>query len=158
VLPTITGEFRVGADPDLRFTPAGKAVASIRAVASSRKKDEQTGEWSDDKTTWVTLTVWGKPAENLVESIGKGDLLTVIGKLHVEEWEDNEGNKRITPKILVDSIGPSVQFATAKVHKAERASGGGSAQPADDPWATTSPPASQPDPWASSPATEDPPF
>lgn len=155
-LPTVTGEFRVAGDPNLRFAPSGVAVCNLRAVASSRKKVDE--EWVDDKSAWVNLTGFKKQAENMAESLQKGDLVTVIGKMNTEDWEDGEGNKRTSVNILVDSIGPAVTWTPATVHRTERSSGGSSAgqrsggggasrssgPPAEDPWAA--PPAGQEDP------------
>jgi single-strand DNA-binding protein len=134
MLPQVVGEFRVGVEPNLRFAPSGTAVCSIRAVASSRKKDEG-GNWVDDKTTWVDLVGFKKVAENMAESFSKGDLVTVTGKLQVEDWEDKEGNKRTSVRVMVDTIGMSVAFAPARSIKADRPSGGQSSAPAEDPWA-----------------------
>lgn len=140
MLPQVVGEFRIGSEPNLRFAPSGTAVCSIRAVASSRKKNEQTGEWEDDKTTWVDLVGFRKLAENMAESFAKGDLVTVMGKLQVEPWEDNDGNKRTSVRVMVDNIGMSVAFNAARSVKADRGqqsqsqpSGG---QQQQDPWGT----------------------
>jgi single-strand DNA-binding protein len=137
MLPQVVGEFRVGADPNLRFAPSGTAVCSMRAVASSRKKDE-SGEWKDDKTTWVDLVGFRKLAENMAESFQKGDLVTVTGKLQVEDWEDNEGNKRKSVNVMVDTIGMSVAFNAARSIKSERRETTGSSD-GGDPWATPAP-------------------
>src|SRR5690348_6113573 len=99
MLPIVTGEFRAAADPNLRFAPSGTAVCDVRAVASSRKK--QGDEWVDDKTCWVRLTGFKRVAENMAESIEKGDLITVTGKVSTDEWEDKEGQKRTTVNIVV---------------------------------------------------------
>jgi len=124
VLPDVSGEFRVGADPDLRFAPSGVAVTKIRAVASSRKKQDD-GSWVDDKTCWVNLVGFKKVAENMAESFQKGDLVIVNGRLQVEEWEDNDGNKRTSVDIIVNNMGPSVSFNPARPVRTERASNSG---------------------------------
>jgi single-strand DNA-binding protein len=160
MLPTLTGEMRVGTDPELRFTPAGMPICSFRAVASSRKKDEQTGEWADDKTSWVTVTTFQQMAENVAESIQKGDLIALIGRLEVQEWTDQENNKRITVNVIADAIGPALRWATAKVTQAQR-SNGQSAPPQQQQRSQQRPPQQQSrsggDPWAT-PQSEDPPF
>jgi single-strand DNA-binding protein len=142
MLPQVVGEFRIGTSPNLRFAPSGTAVCSIRAVASSRRKNEQSGEWEDDKTTWVELVGFRRLAENMAESFDKGDLVTVMGKLQVEDWEDNEGHKRTSVRVMVDNIGMSVAFNAARSVKADRGgqsqsqtSGG---QEQQDPWGTPS--------------------
>jgi single-strand DNA-binding protein len=147
MLPTITGEFTVVADPELRFTPSGAAVANIRAVANKKKKNEQTGEWVDDKHCWVNLTAWNQMAENVAESIVKGMKVVVTGRLETRDYETSDGQKRISVDVEIFEIGPSLRFATAKVTKAERrsAESTGSRPPAEDTWAT-------------SPSNDEPPF
>lgn len=110
MLPTVCGEFRVVEDPDLRFTPSGAAVSNLRLVASSRKKDEATNEWKDDKTCWINGTCWRDLAENVAESLRKGDLVEVRGRLETRNYEDRDGNKRSSMDLTIDSIGPSLRF------------------------------------------------
>lgn len=148
MLPQVMGEFRVAADPELRFAPSGTAVGKIRAVASSRKKEGD--EWVDDKVCWVNLLGFKQVAENMAESFAKGDLVVVNGRLQTEDWEDKEGVKRTTMTIVVDSIGPSVRWSAARSLGGERkgekkSSGDAPSSPQDDPWAT-------------GPASEEPPF
>jgi single-strand DNA-binding protein len=138
-LPSISGEFTVVADPDLRFTPSGQAVADIRLVSNSQKRDPNDNtKWIDDKTYWATGVVWGKMAENLVESVKKSDLVTVTGKPYTESY-DKDGVKRSVEKIQVDSIGPSMKFRTTP-HGAQAQQ----AQPQQDQWA-------QPSQWGGQP-------
>jgi single-strand DNA-binding protein len=128
-LPNVNGEFRAAADPELRFTPSGKAVATLRAVASSRRKNPETEEWEDDKTFWTKVTIWGQTAENVVESIGKGDLFLIAnGRGETEEWEDKEGQKRVGINVTANEIGPSLNWQTAKVVRAQRSQGQGQQQ------------------------------
>jgi single-strand DNA-binding protein len=138
-LPRVHGVFRAAADPELRFTPSGMALCKVRAVASSRK--EVNGEWVDDKTCWVNLTTFKTTAENVAESIQKGMLIVVEGRLQTDDWEDKDGNKRTSIEIVCDSLAPDLSWATARVTKTERSGGGGSQSsnrgaPAEDPWAT----------------------
>jgi len=121
MLPLVSGEFRCVADPEIRFAPSGVAVGKVRAVASSRKKDE-SGEWVDDKTCWVTLTAFKKVAENMVDSFVKGDLVIVTGRVSTEDWEDKDGNKRTSVNLVVDSIGPSIAFTPAQTQRSETGS------------------------------------
>ena len=140
MLPKVHGEFRVVADPELRFSPSGVAVGSMRMVANSRKKDESTGEWVDDKVCWLKATAFKKVAENMAESFVKGDLVVIEGRLQTEEWE-KDGVKHQSYVVMVDEIGPSIRWAPARIERADRSSGGGqvqrSAAPAgEDPWAS----------------------
>lgn len=134
MLPVVTFEGRVVADPDLRFAQSGMAVAKIRTVATSRKRQDD-GTWVDDKTCWLDVTCFRKQAENVAESITRGDLIVVTGRLQTEEWEDKDTQqKRSKITCVADSVGVALAFNAAKTMKADRV------QPADpggeDPWAT----------------------
>ena len=136
MLPLVTIEGRVVADPELRFSNSGVAVGKLRLVASSRKKNE-SGEWVDDKTLWLDTTMFKQLAENTVESVVKGDLVTVVGRLQTEEWTTQEGEKRSKIALIADSVAVSLAFRTVKhgEGRSQRPSGQG-ARPAEDPWAT----------------------
>lgn len=138
-LPLISMEGRVVADPELKYTASGVAMCKFRAVASSRKKITEDGEekWVDDKNFWISVTCFRKLAENVAESIEKGNLVLIQGRLQTDEWE-TDGQKRTAPSILADNVAPSLLFTTVKAVAAERSKGGGDA----DPWAT--PPGDEP--------------
>jgi single-strand DNA-binding protein len=151
MLPIVRGAFRLTHDPDLRFTPSGKAVASLRLVADKKKKDEATQEWVDDKVCFLRGTAWDKMAENVAESFVKGDLVLLEGALETRNYEV-DGEKRVSLEVNIYDIGPSVKWNVAKQERTTRSgaasgasqpSGGGQPQPtAADPWQT---PAGQPD-------------
>ena len=145
-LPTITGVGRLVDDAELRFTSGGKSVAKMRIAFSARKKDPATGEWSDGDKCFLSAEIWGQAAENCAESLTRGMEVVVSGRLRQRSYETREGEKRQSMDLLLDSIGPSLRYATAKVQKMSRSSGDGSgfaqtapAPGADDPWATASP-------------------
>jgi single-strand DNA-binding protein len=133
MLPTVVGEFTAVTDPELRFTPSGVAVANFRAAANSRKKTE-SGEWVDDKSCFLNVTVWKKAAENVAESVVKGTKVTIKGRLETRNYETKEGEKRTSYDLTADEIGVSIAFDPVKVMKAERTAPG---EPAEDPWAST---------------------
>ena len=138
-LPTISGEARLTEDPTLRFSASGVAVASVSLAFNSRKLNKDTNTWEDGDVFYVRGTVFKDAAENIVESLNKGDAVTVTGRLKTDQWEDKDGNKRSAASLLIDSIGPSLARATARVTKASRDGVGQPAarqQSADDPWAT----------------------
>lgn len=110
-LPLIGAEFRVAAEPDLRFALSGKAVVRLRLVADSKKRDE-SGQWVDDKVLWITGTAFGDLAEHITDSIVKGDLVVVTGRLQTEEWSGQDGEKRSETRLLLDSCGASLRFRT----------------------------------------------
>lgn len=133
--PRVTVNGRLAEDPALKFTQQGKAVARLRIVAADRKK--QGDEWVDGDTLWISATAWEKLAENAAESLKRGDLVSVSGRLVTEEWTDREGNKRSAITLKVDDIAASLAFRTlphgGAVHE-ERAAAVGA--PSDDPWVT----------------------
>ena len=149
------------ADPELRFTPAGQAVANFRIASTPRKKNTATGEWEDGETLFLSCSVWRQYAENVAESLRKGMQVIVQGRLKSRSYEDREGQKRTVFEVEVEEVGPALRFATATVTRAPSSgSRGGSssasrpAQQQGDPWATQ--PAG--DPWATQPAAQEAPF
>lgn len=136
-LPSVTMECKAAADPELRFTSSGMAVAKIRTVSASRHKVTENGaeKWVDKDTCWLDVTCFRRMAENVAESVTKGTLLVVVGKIKTEEWEDKEsGAKRSKITCVADYIGPALTFSPAKVIEAQRSSAPAS-EPTDDPWA-----------------------
>jgi single-strand DNA-binding protein len=146
ILITIIGNLT--ADPELRFTPSGAAVASFTVASSSRVMDKQTNEWKDGDTTFLRCNVWRQYAENVAESLQRGMRVIVNGRLKQRSYETKEGEKRTVYEVEVDDVGPALRYATAKVTKVSRGSSGGSGgfgpgagdtPAADDPWATSGP-------------------
>lgn len=110
-------------DPELRFTPSGVALARLR-IAVNRRWQDGNKEWQED-TSYFTGVCWRDQAENIAESLQKGQRIIVTGRLEQRSWETNEGEKRSTVEISVDEIGPSLRWATASVTKTPRTGGGG---------------------------------
>jgi single-strand DNA-binding protein len=125
-------------DPELRFTPSGQAVAKFRVASTPRYRDQQTGEWKDGESLFLSCNVWRQAAEHVAESLQRGMRVIVQGRLKQRSYETKEGEKRTVFEVEVDDVGPSLRNATAKVNKTSRSSGSGG-QPADDPWATATP-------------------
>ncbi len=140
------------ADPELRFTPSGAAVANFTVASTPRIYDRQSGEWKDGEALFLRCNIWREAAENVAESLTRGARVIVSGRLKQRSFETREGEKRTVVEVEVDEIGPSLRYATAKVNKASRSGGGGgggfgggsrpaapaapqsSGAPADDPW------------------------
>jgi single-strand DNA-binding protein len=152
---TITGNLT--ADPELRFTPAGRPVASFTIANTPRFPESGTGQWKDGETWFVPCSAWGDMAENVITSLGKGAAVVASGRLRCRTWETKEGDKRARVEFTVDEIGPSLRRNVAKVTKVTRERPSGDTDQA--PVATTVPVTSQPpaaaDPWA---ASDEPPF
>lgn len=146
------------ADPELRFTPSGAAVATFTVASTPRTMDRQTNEWKDGDALFLRCNIWRQAAENVAESLTRGARVVVQGRLRQRSFETREGEKRTVVELEVDEVGPSLRYATAKVNKVSRGGGdfgggggggyGGGSQggqsgggqrsgggaPADDPW------------------------
>lgn len=111
MLPRITLEGRVVADPELRFGQSGTPICRMRLVAADRRMNKQTNEWEDGDTLWMDVTCFKQLAENTVESVVKGDLVIVTGKIRTEEWDDKDtGGKRSKVSMIADTVSASLQF------------------------------------------------
>jgi single-strand DNA-binding protein len=113
------------ADPELRFTPSGAAVANFTVASTPRIYDRQSGEWKDGEALFLRCNIWREAAENVAESLTRGSRVIVTGRLKQRSFETREGEKRTVVEVEVDEIGPSLRYATAKVNKASRSGGGG---------------------------------
>ncbi|HJQ41452.1 MAG TPA: single-stranded DNA-binding protein [Jatrophihabitantaceae bacterium] len=146
------------ADPELRFTPSGAAVASFTIASTPRTFDRNTNEWKDGEALFLRCSLWRQAAENAAESLTRGMRVIAQGRLQQRSYETREGEKRTVIELQVDEIGPSLKYASAKVNRTQRGSGGGgfgssgsaeggggtggaagAAAPADDPWGSAAP-------------------
>lgn len=160
------------AEPELRFTPSGAAVASFTVASTPRTFDRQTNEWKDGEALFLRCSIWREAAENVTESLTKGTRVIVQGRLKQRSYETREGEKRTVVELDVEEIGPSLKFATARVNRASRGGssgggfgssgggasrGGGSGQSApEDPWGSA--PASNSSFGGGGAADDEPPF
>jgi single-strand DNA-binding protein len=127
------------ADPELRFTPSGAAVANFTVASTPRTFDRQSNEWKDQETMFLNCSVWRQAAENAAESLQRGMRVIVQGRLKARSFETREGEKRTVFEIDVEEVGPSLKMATAKVTKTTRSGGGGGdfgGGGGNDPWAS----------------------
>jgi single-strand DNA-binding protein len=143
------------ADPELRFTPSGAAVASFTIASTPRTFDRNTNEWKDGEALFLRCSIWRQAAENVAESLQRGMRVMAQGRLKQRSYETREGEKRTVVELDVEEVGPSLKYATAKVNRTQRGSssgggfggsgsdggGGGNNAPVDDPWGSA-PPAS----------------
>lgn len=107
-LPLVSLEGGLVADPEVRFSPQGKAWATARVACKDRK--QENGQWVDGDVTFVSIVCFGREAEHLVDSTTKGDSITVTGRLQQQEWEDKEGNKRQSFRVICDTVGLSMRW------------------------------------------------
>ncbi|HXD28565.1 MAG TPA: single-stranded DNA-binding protein [Arthrobacter sp.] len=113
------------ADPELRFTPSGSAVANFTIASTPRTFDRQTNEWKDGETLFLRASVWREAAENVAETLTKGMRVVAQGRLKSRSFETKEGEKRTVMELEVDEIGPSLRYASAKVTRTQRNNAGG---------------------------------
>lgn len=155
---TITVVGNLTADPDLRFTPSGAAVANFTVASTPRIYDRQSGEWKDGDALFLRCNIWREAAENVAESLTRGSRVIVTGRLRQRSFETREGEKRTVYEIEVDEIGPSLRYATAKINKVSRGGGGGGFGAGGGAAAGAAPMAQSggapaEDPWGSAPAS-----
>ncbi|QHO92364.1 single-stranded DNA-binding protein [Actinomyces sp. 432] len=148
---TITGN--LAADPELKFTPSGKAVASLTIADTPRRYDQATGQWVDGETLWLRGSLWQEAAENAAESLRKGMRVIATGRLVQRRYTTRDGQDRSVIEMQIDEIGPSLRYARAQVTRnaprgqqgqpggqPQQQGGGGWDAPAGgasgDPWAT----------------------
>jgi single-strand DNA-binding protein len=130
-------------EPELRFTSGGKAVASF-TVAESKRIKQPDGTWVDGPSTFWRCSIWESAAENMTESLHKGQRVIVVGDISDRSFETKQGEKRTVKDVTATEVGPSLKWATAKVEK----TGGKSPRPKTN--------APEPDPWGVE--TDEPPF
>ncbi len=144
VYTTIVGNLT--ADPELRFTQSGAAVVSFTVASTPRIFDRQSGEWKDGDALFMRCNAWRQVAENVSESLFRGNRVLVTGRLKQRSFENKEGERRTVVELEVEEIGPSLRYATAKVSKVSRSGDAG-----NDWQRTGANPPSTRDPWAVDP-------
>lgn len=139
------------ADPELRFTPSGAAVANFTVASTPRSFDRQAGEWKDGDPMFLNCHVWREAAENVAESLTKGMRVVVQGRLKSRSYETREGERRTVFEVDVDEVGPSLRYATAKVTRSQSKS-----SPQGAGWSKDRTAAA--DPWQQPATNNEPPF
>jgi single-strand DNA-binding protein len=89
-------------DPELRSTPSGMSVCSLRIACNTRRKNNSTGDWEDKPN--YDVTVWGAQGENCARFLAKGRPVALDGRLEWREWQDKEGNNRQSVEIIADAV------------------------------------------------------
>ena len=147
-------------DPELRFIQSGAAVVNFTVASTPRTFDRQSNEWKDGETLFMRCSLWREAAENVAESLTKGMRVIVTGRLVSRSYEAN-GEKRTVIELQVDEVGPSLRYATAKVTRTQRSGGsgsGGSGFSGGGGGGSAPAGGSSNDPWATAPASDEPPF
>ncbi|WP_029089714.1 single-stranded DNA-binding protein [Brevibacterium album] len=120
---TVVGN--VTADPELRFTANGAAVANFTVASTPRTFDRQANEFRDGETLFLRCSAWREMAENVAESVSRGTRVIVQGRLRARTFDTKEGERRTVFELDADEVGPSLRFASANVTRNERGGGGG---------------------------------
>ena len=113
----------VVADPELRYTPSGVAVANFRVASTPRVFNRESNQWEDGDALFLTCNIWREAAENVMESLSKGMRVIVQGRLRQRSYDTREGERRTVYEIEVDEVGPSLKFASAQVTRNPRSGG-----------------------------------
>lgn len=119
---TVVGN--ITADPELRFTANGAAVANFTVASTPRTFDRQTSEWKDGETLFLRCSAWREMAENVAETLSRGTRVIAQGRLRSRTFDTKEGERRTVFELDVDEVGPSLRYASASVTKNERSGGG----------------------------------
>lgn len=147
---TLTVIGNLTADPEMRFTPSGSAVANCTIASTPRYFDKQAGNWKDGEALFLRCQVWDQHAEHVVETLGKGARVVAHGRLRARSFQTSTGENRTTWELVVDEIGPSLRYATATVNKVQRSQPSQQSTQSGEPWSR---PATAP-----AGANDDPPF
>lgn len=111
-------------DPEMRFTPAGKAVCNFSVAVNERVKNEETGQWEDTDPEFYRVTVWGQQAENIAEEILRGDRIVAVGYFQDRTFTNkNTGERQTVTEFTARDIGPSFLFRSASIKRVQRTSG-----------------------------------
>jgi single-strand DNA-binding protein len=114
--------------PEVKVTPAGSARARFRVASTERRRDAATDTWTDGPSVFVQVTCWRRLAENVANSLSKGDRVIVCGRLR--QWvAEKDGVRRTVHEIEADAVGPDLQRGMASI---ARPRSGGSATDADN--------------------------
>jgi single-strand DNA-binding protein len=114
------------ADPELRYTQNGLAVANFTIASTPRTFDRQSNEWKDGEALFLRASVWREFAEHVAGSLSKGSRVIATGRLKQRSYDDRDGQRRTSIELEVDEIGPSLRYATAQVTRSSGGGGGGS--------------------------------
>jgi len=105
------------ADPELRFTQSGRAVASFSVAVNERVQNEDTGEWEDTEPEYFDCVAWGQQGEHVVECLSKGNRIVAVGYFQDETFTNRDGDEVTKTKFTARDIGPSLLFREAHVAK-----------------------------------------
>ncbi len=116
---TITVVGNLTRDPELRFTQSGRARAVLGIAVNRRWMNRQTNDW-EEQVSFFNVVCWAETAENVSESLAKGNRVVVTGRLEQRSWDTPEGEQRSIIEIVADEIAPSLRWATVEITRTPR--------------------------------------
>ena len=153
-IPTIQGLAGITAQPEMKFTPQGKAVLSVRLAFSDRKYNDQTREWETSKSFYVDGTAWEQTAERLAEQLNKGDQVYVEGRIETQSWE-KDGEKKSKPVLQLRTVRKLERGGQQQQSQGAQNVAAGLGGQQQDPWGA---PSGGSGGWGNGPDTNEPPF
>ena len=113
------------ADPEIRTTGSGAAVASFTIASTPRTWNRNTNQFEDGQALFMRCSAWRDLATHCAQSLAKGMRVIAQGRLQQRSYQANDGSNRTVVELQVDEIGPSLRYATAQVHRVQHGNGGG---------------------------------
>lgn len=145
IIITVVGNLT--ADPELRYTQSGLAVANFTIASTPKAWDRQANEMKDGDALFLRASAWREFAEHIAGSLTKGTRVIAQGVLKQRSYETKEGEKRTSIELDVQAIGPDLRWSTAAVTRATGGNSTNGAARADEPWAASQPAAGGDDVW-----------
>ncbi|MGW4640778.1 single-stranded DNA-binding protein [Sphaerisporangium sp. NPDC004334] len=140
---TITIIGNLTADPELRYTQTGTAVAGFSIASSSRTYNKQLEQWEDGEALFLRCSAWRDLGEHVAASLTRGTRVIASGRLCMRTYDTTDGERRTVYEMTVDEIGPSLRFATTEVKRTTRthstANANGASVGESDPWRVSTP-------------------
>lgn len=103
--------------PELRYTPEGRAVVTMRVAETERIRDPETDRWKDGQTEFYDVVAWGEQGEHCAEDLDKGDRIAAVGSWQVQKWTDDQDQERSKTVLVARDVGPSLLFRHVKVNR-----------------------------------------
>lgn len=113
----------LASDPEMRQFPDGRIVANLLIIEDIRDRDQKTGEWFTKETVAHPVAAWGSLAQNVTDTLHKGDPVVFSGKVRPRAFMNKEGSPQVSNDIRADFIAPDLRWCTATVHRENRSQG-----------------------------------
>lgn len=109
-------------DPELKILNNGTSLVKFSLAVNHRWRNNQTNDW-DEKVSFFDCVAWGKLADNIADTFAKGKRAIVMGRLDLQQWEDDDGRNRSRVELVVEAAGPDLMWATASIEDNPREDG-----------------------------------